>query len=99
VEGGGASISIPAGTAQALKLDEITEQWFMLFDSVTAAQAARGNTESGVFVNQLKLGMSLAEVEKVLGVPQTRVDLGEKVLYKYKDMTVEFHDGKVTDVR
>jgi len=25
--------------------------------------------------------------------------LGEKVLYKYKDMTVEFRDGKVTDVR
>jgi hypothetical protein len=25
--------------------------------------------------------------------------LGEKTLYKYKDMTVEFHDGKVTDVR
>lgn len=43
--------------------------------------------------------MSFAEVEKALGIPQTRVDLGEKVLYKYKDMTVEFHDGKVTDVR
>jgi len=25
--------------------------------------------------------------------------LGEKVLYKYKDMTVEFHNGKVTDVK
>jgi hypothetical protein len=43
--------------------------------------------------------MSFAEVETALGVPQTRVDLGEKVLYKYKDMTVEFHEGKVTDVR
>lgn len=44
-------------------------------------------------------GMSFAEVESALGVPQTRVDLGDKVLYKYKDMTIEFHDGKVTDVR
>lgn len=43
--------------------------------------------------------MPYAEVETALGVPQTRVDLGEKVLYKFKDMTVEFHDGKVTDVR
>jgi hypothetical protein len=43
--------------------------------------------------------MSFAEVEEALGVPQTRVDLGGKVLYKYKDMTVEFHDGKVADVR
>ena len=25
--------------------------------------------------------------------------LGPKVLYKYKDMTVEFRDGKVADVR
>lgn len=50
-------------------------------------------------MNQLKLGMSIAEIEKVLGVPQTRVDLGEKVLCKHKDMTVEFHGGKVTDVR
>ena len=43
--------------------------------------------------------MSFADVESALGAPLTRVDLGEKVLYKYKDMTVEFHDGKVTDVR
>jgi len=48
---------------------------------------------------ELKLGMTPAEVEAVLGQPATRVDLGPKVLYKYKDMTVEFHDGKVTDVR
>jgi len=48
---------------------------------------------------EIKLGMTTDEVEKVLGAPVTKVDLGEKVLYKYKDMTVEFHDGKVTDVR
>jgi hypothetical protein len=48
---------------------------------------------------ELKLGMTAADVEKILGPPLTKVDLGEKVLYKYKDMTVEFHDGKVTDVR
>jgi hypothetical protein len=35
----------------------------------------------------------------VLGVPETKVDLGDKVLYKYKNMTVEFHTGKVSDVR
>jgi hypothetical protein len=32
-------------------------------------------------------------------LPQTRVDLGDKVLYKHKNMTVEFHNGKLTDVR
>ena len=80
--------------------DTLAAQWFTLLDGTNPADAAQlGNTAAGIFVNQVKSGMSFAEVESALGVPQTRVDLGEKVLYKYKDMTVEFHDGKVTDVR
>jgi hypothetical protein len=76
----------------------LVEKWVKPFD--THAEAAQfGNTASGVYVKQVKLGMSFAEVEAALGPPQTRVDLGEKVLYKYKDMTVEFHDGKLTDVK
>ncbi len=74
------------------------DYWLKPFS--TAAEAASfGNTASGVFVREVKLGMTFAEVEQVLGLPQTRVDLGEKVLYKYKDMTIEFRDGKVADVR
>lgn len=100
MERGATEMAFRAGSGMDFNADALTEQWFMLFDSEGAVQAARiGNTESGVFVNQVKLGMSFAEVEAALGVPQTRVDLGEKVLYKYKDMTVEFHDGKVSDVR
>jgi hypothetical protein len=38
-------------------------------------------------------------VEAALGLPTTKVDLAGKVLYKYKDMTVEFHGGKVSDVK
>jgi hypothetical protein len=80
--------------------DARVAQWFTLVDDTTSLEAVRlGNTAAGVFVNQVKTGMSFAEVESALGVPQTRIDLGEKVLYKYKDMTVEFHDGKVADVR
>ena len=48
---------------------------------------------------EIKLGMTIADVEKILGLPATKVDLAEKLLYKYKDMTVEFRDGKVADVR
>jgi len=43
--------------------------------------------------------MTFAEVESVLGVPDARKDPGEKVLYKYKSMTVEFRVRKVTDVK
>jgi hypothetical protein len=76
----------------------LVEKWLKPFD--TRAEAAQyGNTASGVYVKEVKLGMSFAEVETALGLPQTRVDLGEKVLYKYSDMTVEFHNGKVTDVK
>jgi hypothetical protein len=76
----------------------LVEKWLKPFD--TRAEAAQfGNTASGVYVREVKLGMSFAEVEAALGPPQTRVELGEKVLYKYKDMTVEFHDGKVSDVK
>ncbi len=100
IEVGGVTIRIRAGR-DGKDLDQaesLASRWLRPFD--TAADAARfGNTATGVFVNQVKAGMSFAEVERALGLPQTRVDLGEKVLYKYKDMTVEFHDGKVADVR
>ena len=43
--------------------------------------------------------MTPPEVEAALGLPETTVDLGEKVLYEYKNMTVEYHDGEVTDVK
>ena len=48
---------------------------------------------------EVKLGMTPAEVEAALGSPETKADLGEKVLYRYKDMTVEFRAGKLTDAR
>jgi hypothetical protein len=76
----------------------LIDQWLKTFD--TQEEAAKfGNTASGAFVKEVKLGMTPAEVEAALGLPETKVDLGEKVLYKYKNVTVEFHDGKVTDVR
>jgi hypothetical protein len=76
----------------------VADKWLKTFD--TQEEAAKfGNTASGAFVKEVKLGMTTAEVEAALGLPEAKVDLGEKVLYKYKNMTVEFHDGKVTDVR
>ena len=102
MELGRAYIAIYAGPSgvDLTAADSLAGKWFTLLDGSNPADAAQlGNTATGVFVNQVKLGMSFADVETALGVPLTRVDLGEKVLYKYKDMTVEFHDRKVTDVR
>lgn len=76
----------------------LVDHWLKPFD--TQEEAAKfGNTASGAFVKEVKLGMTPGEVESVLGLPDTKVDLGKKVLYKYKNMTVEFEDGKVSDVR
>lgn len=80
----------------------IADKWFKPLDTLEAAASfgkGIGNTASGAFVKEVKLGMTPGEVEGVMGLPVSKADLGEKVLYKYKDMTVEFHDGKVTDVR
>lgn len=73
-------------------------EWLKPFDRAEDA-AKFGNTASMVFVKEIKLGMTFAEVEGVLGPPQTKVVLGDKVLYKYANMTVEFREGRVTDVR
>lgn len=96
----GSAVLIIAPGANA-SLDAViasVEQWVKPFDSQTEA-VSFGNTKSGVYVKQIKLGMTLAEVEAELGVPATRADLGDKVLYKYKDMSIEFREGKVVDVK
>ena len=102
LERGKAAIAIHAGQngLNFNAADTLAAQWFTLRDGTDSVDGAQlGNTAAGVFVNQVKTGMSFVEVESALGLPQTRVDLGEKALYKYKDMTVEFHDAKVADVR
>jgi hypothetical protein len=76
----------------------IVDAWLRTFSSAEEA-AEFGNTASGTFVKRVRQGMTFAEVESVMGLPHTRVDLEGKTLYKYKDMTIEFRDGKVADVR
>lgn len=45
------------------------------------------------------LGQTRAEVEAILGKPETILDLGAKVTYVYKNLRVIFADGKVVDVQ
>jgi len=74
------------------------DEWVKPFDSYDEAIKV-GNTVSGAFVKEIKLGMTFAEVESIFGVPQKKATLGNKVIYKYSDMTVDFVDGKVADVK
>ncbi len=77
--------------------DLLVQDWLRPATQDELAKAVRSEKLSPT--RRIGLGMSMAEVEEALGPPQTRADLSDKVLYKYKDMTVEFRNGKVADVR
>ena len=77
---------LPSGSVPAIK--ESIGQFLL-----TEAAAASANTKT------ISLGQTTAEVEKILGKPETIINLGAKVTYVYKNMKVIFTDGKVTDVQ
>lgn len=48
---------------------------------------------------EIKLGMTMGEVESALGKPDRKANLGAKQIYYYKDMKITFNNGKVSDVQ
>ncbi len=42
---------------------------------------------------------TIADVESIFGTPTSKDTFGEKVIYKYQDMTVEFVNGRVCDIK
>ncbi len=71
------------------------DSWVKLFPTLEEAIAFAGD----IGTKEISLGMTIAEIESVLGPPETKISLGEKVIYKYEGMAVEFVDGKVADVK
>jgi hypothetical protein len=51
-----------------------------------------------VATKKIALGQTTDEVKATFGEPEQIVELGTKVIYKYKDLKVTFLKGKVTDV-
>lgn len=47
---------------------------------------------------EISVGMTFTEVEKVLGAPLQRINLADKVIYRYSDLVITFIDGKIKDV-
>jgi len=43
--------------------------------------------------------MTIEEVEYIFGKPERKALLGERTLYKYEDMVIEFLNGEVFDVQ
>ena len=70
--------------------------WVKPFQTEKKAKAYRNTL---ITVPEIKLGMTIADVESIFGIPSRKATLDDKVIYKYKDMTVDFVDGKVSDVK
>jgi hypothetical protein len=47
----------------------------------------------------IQMGMTVDQVEAVLGSPDKKVSIGAKLIYVYKDLKVTFTNGKVTDAQ
>ena len=76
-------------------------EWLTETDSLASAVvlgAKIEHSEAESSVKRIKLGMTTEEGEKTKGLPDTRVGLRSKLLYKYLNMTVVFENGGVTDV-
>ncbi len=42
---------------------------------------------------------TIADVVSIFGTPTSKEAFGERVIYKYQDMTVEFVNGRVSDIK
>jgi hypothetical protein len=47
---------------------------------------------------EIKVGMTVEEVVKILGVPKQKAKAGNKLKYKYDDWKITFVDGKVVEI-
>ncbi len=72
--------------------------WVKPFPTEEEAKAFRDSLILAA-VPEIKIGMTIADVESLFGIPSRKATLADKVIYKYEDMTVEFVDGKVSDVK
>jgi hypothetical protein len=73
------------------------EKYLKCFKS--EADAIAFSKQGGQESISIKLGMTEAEVVAAMGVPEKKVDLGEKITLVYKDMTIVLTAGKVSDVQ
>ena len=91
----------PNGAAQLNQQDQqaaAAEQDVVAQAQVEAPAAPGGNAAPAAAPVNISLGQSIADVTAALGPPLTKVDLGAKKIYQYKDMKITFKDGKVSDV-
>ena len=71
------------------------DKWVLPFTSRDQAEEYARD----IGAKEIQLGMTIEEVERIFGLPGKKALLGEKVIYSYDGMVVEFIDGIVADVK
>lgn len=61
-------------------------------------QSSKSSTVATGSGGELKVGMSVAEVESILGPPSRQISFENKLRWTYSDVIVLFEDGKVAAV-
>jgi len=90
-------LKLPLG----MSCETFQEVWSRLFSSVEKAEVDQlfSRYPSGVLVDELREGMTVEEVEAMMGPPENKAVLGEKVVYFYPRMKITFLKGRLADVQ
>lgn len=81
----------PRGRLREIDFSKVLADIGAIIPTEAAANAVQTKT--------IEAGQSTAQVEAVMGKPETIVNLSGKTIYTYKNMKITFIDGKVSDVQ
>jgi len=94
------NFSIPYCTDTPESLNFIktsVEKYFKPFKTMDEATVFVNSTNMGGSV-EIKIGMTIEEVVKLLGLPKQKMESGNVIKYKYDDWKITFENGVVTEV-
>lgn len=80
---------------------QFKKYWLTYFVAVSADEKRRflDQYPSGVLVQELVEGMTPSEVEAILGAPERKAKIGDKLIYFYPRMKLTFVDDKLVDIQ
>lgn len=74
------------------------ENYLKFFETDSEAMAFVSSGGKTTEKAELKTGMTIEEVTEIMGLPEKKLSFGDKTKFVYKDMTVIFESGKVSEV-
>jgi len=89
------------GYTQDAVLEAILDVYLRCAEKVYPGAAARNllNAAETIFFSERLMALTPADVERTLGEPQARIQDGDKLIYKFDDLTFEFKNGRYHDLK